>query len=69
MRAIVRGAVLGAFARDRGRLGAITLALLGFVLVMGTLGALHDIVANWRYREGIGVLVNVLAVFPVLGGW
>jgi hypothetical protein len=69
VRDIVRGAALGAFARDRGQLGAITLALLGFVPVMGRLGVLRDIVANWRSREGIGVLLNVLAVFPVLGGW
>jgi hypothetical protein len=69
VRDIVRGAVLGDFARDIGLLGAITLALLGFVPVIGTLGALRDVIANWRYRDGLGVLLNVLAVFPVLGGF
>jgi hypothetical protein len=52
-----------------GLLGAITLAVLGFVPVVGTLGAVRDIFANWRARDGIGVLLNVLAVFPVIGGF
>jgi hypothetical protein len=69
LRDILRGAFLGDYARDLGVLGAITMAVLGFVPVIGTLCALRDLFANWRHHDRVGVVLNLLAVFPVFGGF
>ena len=68
IRDLYRGAILGDFAATIGIPGAVTQALLGYVPVVGTITALRDAVADWRLRDGAGIILNVLAAFPVLGG-
>src|SRR5215469_7909520 len=65
---IYRGAVWGDFSPSIGIPGAITQALLGYVPVVGTATALRDAVADWRSHDGAGVILNIFAAFPVLGG-
>jgi hypothetical protein len=65
---IYRGAILGDFSPSIGIPGAITQALLGYVPVVGTAAALRDAVADWRLHDGVGLILNVFAAFPVLGG-
>jgi hypothetical protein len=48
--------------------GALTQALLGYIPVVGTITALRDAVADIRVRDGAGIILNLLAAFPVLGG-
>lgn len=67
-RDIYRGAVYGDFAPEKGIAGNATQALLGYVPGIGTLCALRDAAADIQLHDGIGVLLNVLAMFPVLGG-
>ncbi len=65
---ILRGAFLGDFAQVLGLPGATVQVGLNFVPVLGTLCALRDALANWRARDRTGVLLNLLAVVPVIGG-
>jgi hypothetical protein len=66
---VYHGAVWGEFTPDLGVPGALTLIVLAFVPVIGTLCALRDFLASWSHRDGTGALLNVLAVVPVLGGF
>jgi hypothetical protein len=68
IRDIYSGAVLGDFAPTVGIPGALTHALLGYVPIVGTITALRDAVADIRVRDGAGIILNLLAIFPVLGG-
>lgn len=65
---IYNGAVWGEFAVELGPAGAFTLTLLAFVPVIGTLCALRDLVASLYHVDGLGALLNALALVPVLGG-
>jgi hypothetical protein len=65
---IYRGAVWGDFSPSIGIPGAVTQALLGYVPVVGTATALRDAVADWRGHDGVGLILNIFAAFPVLGG-
>jgi hypothetical protein len=65
---IYRGAVWGDFSPSLGIPGATTQALLGYVPVVGTATALRDAVADWRRHDGVGLILNIFAAFPVLGG-
>ncbi len=65
---IYRGAVLGDFARELGLAGIVTQIVFGFLPLIGTLCAVRDAWADWRYRDYVGFGLNVLAVFPILGG-
>ena len=65
---IYRGAVWGDFSPSIGIPGAITQALLGYVPVVGTATALRDALADWRLHDGVGLILNIFAAFPVLGG-
>lgn len=67
-RDVLRGAVWGDFALDKKLPGTLTQIILGYVPVLGTLGALRDAFADWRTRDPLGVALNLLAVFPVAGG-
>jgi hypothetical protein len=62
------GAVLGDFATEVHLAGAVTHAALGFVPVIGTVTALRDFVACWLDADGLGMVLNLLAVIPVFGG-
>jgi len=66
---LYRGAVLGDFALDKGLLGVLTQIVVGYLPIAGTIGALRDAAADWRARDAFGVTVNLLAAFPVLGGF
>lgn len=68
LRDVYGGAVLGDFATEVQLPGAITHAALGFVPVIGTLTALRDFVACWLDGDGLGMVLNLLAVMPVFGG-
>jgi hypothetical protein len=68
IRDIYWGAVWGDFAPRVGIPGALTQALLGYVPVVGTITALRDAVADIRAHDGVGIILNLLAAFPVLGG-
>jgi hypothetical protein len=69
LRDIYNGAVRGDFAAEIGLAGALTQAALGFVPVVGTLCALRDVLADLRYRDRMGCLLNALALVPFLGGF
>jgi phosphate/sulfate permease len=63
-----RGAVLGDFATEVHLPGAVTHAVLGFVPGIGTVMAVRDLVACWLDADWLGMVLNLLAVMPVLGG-
>src|SRR5258705_13085734 len=62
------GAVLGDFATEVHLPGAVTHAALGFVPVIGTVTALRAFVACWLDADGLGMLLNLLAAVPIIGG-
>ena len=64
-----RGVFQGDFAADLGLAGAVAQATLGFVPVFGTLAAARDAVANWRGRDRVGFVLNLLALIPFFGGF
>lgn len=65
---VVRGAFLGDYAPELGLPGALTQVALSFVPVIGTLCALRDARADQLRRDRPGVILNLLATFPLLGG-
>lgn len=68
-RDVFNGAVRGDFARNLGFWGAATQAALGYVPGVGTACAARDLLADLRQRDRIGALLNVAAIFPILGGF
>ena len=67
-RDIYWGAVWGDFSPSIGIPGAVVQALIGYVPVLGTITALRDAVADVRQHDHAGLILNLLAAFPVLGG-
>lgn len=65
---VVRGAVLGDFAR-LGMAGYVTQAACGFIPVVGTLCAARDLTADVRQRNTFGATLNALSLIPFLGGF
>jgi hypothetical protein len=65
---IYRGLVWGDFDQDLGVAGALAPAVVGFIPVLGTLAALRDLLACLGQRDLLGIVLNLLAIFPVLGG-
>lgn len=65
---VVRGAFLGDYAPALGLPGALTQVGLSFVPVVGTLCALRDARADQVRRDRPGVILNLLATLPLLGG-
>ena len=65
---IVHGAILGDYATDLGLPGAATQVMLSFVPVVGTLCALRDAQADRLRQDTPGVVLNLLAVLPMIGG-
>jgi hypothetical protein len=66
---LFRGVVWGDFDRDLGTGGAIAQSTVGFIPVAGTVAALRDLIACIGQRDLLGMVLNFLAVFPVLGGF
>ena len=66
---LYRGAVWGDFDQDLGVAGAAAQSTIGFIPVAGTLAALRDLFACLGQRDPLGVILNLLAIFPVLGGF
>lgn len=65
---IYRGVMWGDFDQDLGVAGVLATAVIGFVPVAGTLAALRDLLACLGQRDLLGIVLNLLALFPVLGG-
>src|SRR5262249_48376777 len=66
---IYRGIVWGDFDQELGIAGALAPAALGFIPVLGTLAALRDLLACLGQRDRLGIVLNLVALFPVLGGF
>ena len=66
---LYRGAVWGDFDQDLGVAGAAAQSTIGFIPVAGTLAALRDLFACIGQRDPLGIVLNLLAIFPVLGGF
>ena len=65
----LNGALLGDFAHRLGFWGAATQVLLSFMPVVGDVAAARDMAANWRQRDHIDVLLNLLVMVPFIGGF
>jgi hypothetical protein len=65
---LYRGVVWGDFDLQLGVTGAIAQSVIGFVPGVGTITALRDLIACLRQRDLLGILLNILAAFPVFGG-
>ena len=65
---LFRGAVLGDFATEVHLPGAVTHVVLGFVPGIGTVMAVRDLIACWLDADWLGMVLNLLAVMPVIGG-
>lgn len=66
---ICNGAVRGDFARELGLAGVLTQVLLGYTPGIGTLCASRDLLADLRQHDRLGAALNLLAFFPVFGGF
>lgn len=66
---LFNGAVLGDYAERLGLTGHVTMAVLGFVPVIGTFCAIRDFFADRRKKDGLGMFLNLLALIPFLGGF
>jgi hypothetical protein len=67
-RDVYNGAVLGDFAREKRLGGALTQIIFGFTPGVGTICAARDCIADLRYRDALGFILNLLALIPVFGG-
>jgi hypothetical protein len=65
---LYRGVVWGDFDAQLGVAGAIAQSAVGFIPVVGTIAALRDLLACLGQRDLLGVVLNLLAAFPVFGG-
>jgi len=66
---LVRGVVVGDFDQQLGAAGAAAQSVVGFIPVIGTIAALRDLLACVGQRDPLGVVLNLLALFPVFGGF
>ena len=66
---ILRGAFLGDYATRLGIAGAITQAIVFYIPIVGTLCAMRDYFASRRRRDTLSAFLNLLAIFPILGGF
>ena len=69
LRDVYNGAVRGDYASELGLAGVVTQIALAFTPGFGTLCALRDGFADWGTRDGVGVVLNLLALIPLLGGF
>jgi hypothetical protein len=68
-RDLYRGVTWGDFDQELGTAGAVAQSSVGFIPIAGTIAALRDLIACIGQRDPLGVLLNILAIFPVLGGF
>lgn len=66
---VLSGAFAGDFSKQLGPAGALAQMVVGFVPVAGTLAALRDLLADLGSGDGLGVLLNLIAVIPIFGGF
>ena len=66
---ILNGAFRGDFTKRLGPAGALTQMVVGFIPVAGTVAALRDLLADGAAGDGLGVLLNIVALFPIFGGF
>jgi hypothetical protein len=66
---MLNGIFRGDFAKRLGPAGALTQMVVGFVPVAGTVAALRDLLADWAAGDALGVLLNIVALFPIFGGF
>jgi hypothetical protein len=65
---ILKGMLIGDFAKNLGVAGYLTQGILGFVPIVGTCCAARDLLANLGKGDRAGVIVNAIALLPILGG-
>jgi hypothetical protein len=65
---VFKGALLGDFSKRLGPAGALTQIVIGYLPVAGTITAARDLLADVAAGDGLGVFLNLIAMFPVLGG-
>jgi hypothetical protein len=66
---IWNGAIKGDYTKRLGLAGAVTQALIFYIPGVGTICAVRDYFACRRKHDTLGAILNLLAVFPVLGGF
>jgi hypothetical protein len=64
----LKGAFLGDFARDLGFFGVTMQIILSFTPAVADICAARDIVAAWRHKNRVDLLLNILVMIPVVGG-
>jgi hypothetical protein len=65
---ILKGMLIGDFAENLGSAGYLTQGILGFIPIIGTCCAARDLLANIGKGDKGGVILNAIALLPVLGG-
>ena len=65
---ILKGMLIGDFADNLGAAGYLTQGILGFIPIIGTCCAARDLLANVGKGDRGGVILNAIALLPVLGG-
>jgi hypothetical protein len=65
---ILKGMLIGDYAENLGTAGYLTQGILGFVPIIGTCCAARDLLANMGKGDRGGVILNAIALLPVLGG-
>ncbi len=65
---LYRGVVWGDCDLELGVAGSLAQAAVGYIPVVGTLAALRDLLACLGQRDRLGIVLNLLALFPVAGG-
>jgi hypothetical protein len=65
---ILKGMLIGDYAENLGAAGYLTQGILGFIPIIGTCCAARDLLANMGKGDREGVILNAIALLPVLGG-
>jgi hypothetical protein len=65
---ILKGMLIGDFADNLGAAGYLTQGIFAFIPIIGTCCAARDLLANLGKGDRGGVIVNAIALLPVLGG-
>lgn len=65
---ILKGMLIGDYADNLGTAGYMTQGILGFIPIVGTCCAVRDLLANVGKGDRGGVILNAIAILPILGG-